>query len=136
MKVVLDTSVLVPGLLTPRGHCSQILELVLEGFLAPCVDGRVLAEYEAVLGHPRLGIAARDAEEIMSLLRRVSQPVAPVPLPVRLPDAHDLPFLEVAAAAEAILVTGNARHFPTEKRRGVAVLTPAGLLDHIRRSQR
>jgi len=43
----------------------------------------------------------------MELIRRIARPVAAVPLNVELPDPDDRPFLEVAAAAEAILVTGQ-----------------------------
>lgn len=45
-----------------------------------------------------------------------------------------MPFLEIAAAARAILVTGNLRHFPKKACKDVRVLSPAGLLDHLRRS--
>ena len=42
-----------------------------------------------------------------------------------LPDVTDAPFLEVALAAGAPLVTGNVQHCPGKCRRGVRVLTPA-----------
>jgi len=51
------------------------------------------------------------------------------PLAIELPDQDDLPFLEVAHAAEATLITGNTRHYAPEARRGVAVLDPASFLD-------
>ena len=51
------------------------------------------------------------------------------PLGIELPDQDDLPFLEVAHAAEATLVTGNTRHYPPEERRGVTILDPASFLD-------
>ena len=63
------------------------------------------------------------------------QPAAAVPLPVRLPDPDDAPFLEVAAATESILVTGNSRHFPKKAREGVVVLSPAELLELLRQSR-
>jgi predicted nucleic acid-binding protein len=45
---------------------------------------------------------------------------------VDLPDADDEPFLAVALAASAdYLVTGNIRDFPSEKRQGCVVVTPA-----------
>ena len=56
MRVVLDTNVLVSGLLTPSGPCGQIVELVLDGVLDLCVDGRILDEYEDVLRRPKLAI--------------------------------------------------------------------------------
>jgi predicted nucleic acid-binding protein len=55
-------------------------------------------------------------------------------LRVEIPDRSDLPFLEAAAAANAILVTGNARHFPRHERAGVIVMTPREFLDFLRGS--
>jgi predicted nucleic acid-binding protein len=45
-----------------------------------------------------------------------------------LPDEYDAPFLEVAKESGAILVTGNMKHFPEEKRSGVTVETPTEFL--------
>ena len=56
MRVVLDTNVVVSGLISPGGTCGQILRLVVEGVLRPCWDERILAEYENVsLGSCRFG---------------------------------------------------------------------------------
>ncbi len=66
-----------------------------------------------------------------------SRPLArrspPAPLPRRLPDHDDEPFLEVAlAAGAACLVTGNLRHFPAATRSGVRVVTPAWCVEKMR----
>ncbi|MBI4735167.1 MAG: putative toxin-antitoxin system toxin component, PIN family [candidate division NC10 bacterium] len=134
MKIVLDTNVLVAGLLTPGGACGRVLDLVIEGVVETCVDERILREYEMVLRRPRLAIPPADARTALDIIRRTAEPVAPVPLPADLPDKDDVPFLEVAAAARAILVTGNLRHFPRKACKDVRVLSPAGLLDLLRRS--
>ncbi len=42
------------------------------------------------------------------------------------PDVKDLPFLALAHAAGAWLVSGNLKHFPAKLRNGVAVLSRAG----------
>lgn len=133
MKVVLDTNVLVSGILTPGGVCHRILELVRDGILVPCVDGRILEEYEAVFRYPKLVPVAEPAREIVDFFRGAAIRVGAIPLSRDLPDASDLPFLEVAAAAAAILVTGNVRHFPAMARGGVIVLAPAGLIERLRR---
>ncbi len=47
-------------------------------------------------------------------------------------DADDLPFAEVAVAAQVkALVTGNARHFTFLDRLGIPVLSPADFLQFI-----
>jgi predicted nucleic acid-binding protein len=96
--------------------------------------GRVLAEYDSVLRRPRLHLIPDDAAEVMEWIRSVSEHVGAVPLATELPDPEDMPFLEVAASAEAILVTDKTRHYPKRSRGGVTVLTPREFLELLRRS--
>ena len=110
MIIVLDTNVLVSALLTPHGPPGRVLDLVLTGELTVAFDDRILDEYHAVLRRPKFGFADHDILEIVDYLAHVGLAVVATPLTVLLPDGDDLPFLEVASAASAILVTGNARH--------------------------
>ena len=96
MSIVLDTNVLVSGLLRGGVPPGRIVDLVVTGQVRVALDGRILAEYRDVL------------------LRHVM-------------------FLEVAVAAHTpTLVTGNARHFPPDLRRGVRVLSPRLWLERSR----
>lgn len=133
MRVVLDTNVLVSALLTPSGTCARVVDLATEGAVVLHVDDRILAEYESVLHRRNLKIDASDADLLLDLLRHVGVPVPALPLASRLPDMDDMPFLEVAAASDALLVTGNTRHFPARAVAGVTVITPADLLARIQR---
>ena len=132
MRIVLDTNVLVSGLISGQGPCGQILRLVVADAVQPCLDERILAEYETVLRRASLQIDARDVAGTLELVRARGERVTPIPLPMKLPDPSDLPFLEVAASGQAILVTGNARHFPGPARAGVTVMTPRELLNLLR----
>jgi len=134
VRVVVDTNVIVSALLTPAGVCGQILDLLVEGVLRPCVDERMLAEYEEVLPEPRFPFTSVQVSTMLEMFRTVGEPVAALPLDAALPDEDDRPFLEVAAAAEAILVTGNVRHFPKEACKGVIIVRPRELLELLRRS--
>jgi putative PIN family toxin of toxin-antitoxin system len=134
MKVVLDTNVVVSGLLKGKGTCGQILRLALGGYLDLCADERILCEYEDVLPRPLFHLLPEDVTNALALIRFRAERIIPAPLRVDLPDRSDLPFLETAAAANAILVTGNARHFPRHERAGVVVMTPRELLDFLRAS--
>ena len=49
MKVVLDTNIVVSGLLQSQGNPAQVLTLALSGAIQTCHDGRILAEYAEVL---------------------------------------------------------------------------------------
>ena len=130
MRVVVDTNVLVSGLLSPFGPPGIIVGLITAGSLCSCHDSRILAEYNAVLRRPAFPFAEEEVMALMAQMRASGELVSARPLPLRLPDPDDEPFLEVAAAAMAeFLVTGNLKHFPDDRRQGVRVVTPREFLD-------
>ncbi len=49
MKIVLDTNVLISGILKPSGPPGRIVDLLRSGVLQLVVDDRILAEYTDVL---------------------------------------------------------------------------------------
>jgi putative PIN family toxin of toxin-antitoxin system len=132
MKVVLDTNVIVSAVLTAHGVCAQIFDMLTDGVFGIYVDERILAEYESVLRRPQLHLIPDDAAEVMEWIRSVAEPVGTVPLPAELPDPGDMPSLEVAASAGAILLTGNSRHYPKRSRVGVTVLSPREFIELLR----
>jgi putative PIN family toxin of toxin-antitoxin system len=131
MRIVLDTNVLVSGLLSPFGPPARILDLILAGDLVPIFDDRILAEYRQVLARERFGFDPGDVADLLRYFEVEGEHVTARPVPIALPDPSDLPFWEVALTAQAdALVTGNARHYPPELCQGVVVLPPAAFLDH------
>jgi hypothetical protein len=93
----------------------------------------MLVEHDEVLHQFEPYISHIEADELCRILREVALLVEPPAVVTRLPHLDDLPFLEVAKATGAILVTGNMRHFPTRQCAGVTVMSPRELLDHLRR---
>jgi len=134
MKVVLDTNVIVSAAMTTHGPCGQIVDLLVSGGFGICADDRILNEYDTVLRRPEFRVVAEDAEAILELVRSVVELVAARPLATALPDPSDMPFLEVAAASDAILVSGDLRHSPKSARKGVTVLSPGEFLELLRHS--
>ena len=134
-RVVIDTNILVASLIQPAGFCGRLLDLVVDGAVEACVDDRILAEYAEGLPRRKFHLPADKIEMTLDFFRQSGTPVVARPLSVDLPDPDDLPFLEVAAAAEAILVTGNLRHFPKKACRTVRVIGPAECLDLLRRAE-
>ena len=134
MRVVLDTNVLVSALWNVHGAPAQVLDLVRQGFLSLCADGRIHGEYEEVVSRPDFPFDPGDVATLMRFLSESSEFVAARPLTHRLPDPEDEPFLEVAAQGRVdALVTGNMRHFPKYCRAGVPVMTPDEVIALIRR---
>ena len=49
MRIVVDTNVLVSGLLSPFGPPGVVVAQIVSGSVRLCYDGRILAEYADVL---------------------------------------------------------------------------------------
>jgi putative PIN family toxin of toxin-antitoxin system len=130
MRIVLDTNVLVSGLLRPHGPPGRILDAIVAGAIGLLVDDRILREYVEVLTRPRFGFDRAVALQLVELLAASADHVDASGVAVTLPDPDDAPFLEVAIAGGAdALVTGNARHFKSRDRRaGVQILEPSTFL--------
>jgi putative PIN family toxin of toxin-antitoxin system len=135
VKIVLDTNVVVAGLLSPGRKPADVLELVDRGVVLVCYSDSILAEYRDVLMRPKFAgrINPARAHALADVVRaqgvRIAEPVPAAPY--ALPDPDDQPFLDVAVASAAdAIVTGNGRHFPSTC--GRVVLTPAALLALVR----
>jgi putative PIN family toxin of toxin-antitoxin system len=132
VRVVLDTNVVVSGLLSDVTVPAQLLDLCITGDIDLVVDARILSEYGEVLRRKELGVDEDEIRDFLALADYAEHVVA-APLALTLPDPGDLPFLEVAVAgAVDAIVTGNVKHFrPKEGRVDVPVLTPRQLLDRL-----
>jgi len=130
MKIVLDTNIVVSGLLHSEGNPGQVLALALSGAIHVCHHEQILAEYREVLARPRFKLNAARVKEVLAKLEMDGINLEVREEKLDLPDADDEPFLAVALAASAdYLVTGNIRHFPSEKRKGCSVVTPAEFIE-------
>jgi putative PIN family toxin of toxin-antitoxin system len=130
VRLVIDTNVLVSGMLSPLGPPARIISLLASGQLEPCTDGRLMAEYETALRRDRLHISSDSVDELLLLILGFGLPTGAPPLEMDLPHPSDQPFVEVALAGGAsCLVTGNGVHFPEGHCLGVPVLTPAELVE-------
>ena len=130
MKIVLDTDIVVSGLLQAQGNPAQVLSLVLSGAIQACHDERILAEYAEVLARPRFKFSPKRVREVLNKITVDGLSVDASSQPaLHLPDVDDEPFLAVALAAAAdYLVTGNLADYPAEKRRGCIVISPAAFM--------
>lgn len=135
MKVVLDTNVLVSGLLSPFHAPGEIVRMTSAGMLQICYDARIISEYEQVLARPRFGFHAAHVEALLEQIKACGFQVVGRPLPRSLPDVCDEPFLEVAVAAKAdCLITGNLKHYPLSFRQGIRILLPQDFLVFYRKN--
>ncbi|MDR1187034.1 MAG: putative toxin-antitoxin system toxin component, PIN family [Bifidobacteriaceae bacterium] len=124
IRAVLDTNVLVSALIAPAGTCAAVLACALRGEITPCYDGRIMAEYHEVLGRGRLALPAVRVKAVLDFIRAEGEVIVPPRLLSLAPDPDDTKFWEVASHLQALLVTGNGKHYPASE----LVVTPARLL--------
>jgi predicted nucleic acid-binding protein len=91
------------------------------------IDERVFREYQEVLHRPKLNIPIERSNAILSFIANSS-----VWIEVRqvdfsqfeIIDKGDLPFAELAVNSDAILITGNLKHFQYLQKFDIQVLLP------------
>jgi putative PIN family toxin of toxin-antitoxin system len=117
MLVVLDTNVVVSSFLAnAKGYdhspSHQVLNKVIAGELETCVCAEILAEYRDVLLRPQFNLKVQEVEAFLVDFAHLAYFVSPVASSISLPDESDRVFLDTASTANAILVTGNLKHYP------------------------
>jgi putative PIN family toxin of toxin-antitoxin system len=130
MRVVIDTNVLVSGIMNPHGSPGRVVDSIVSQSISALYDDRILLEYRDVLLRPFFGFQATDVNALVDFIELSGEQISAGPVNAVLPDPTDLPFLEVAIAGSAdALVPGNLKHFkPVRGRHSVSILSPAELL--------
>jgi putative PIN family toxin of toxin-antitoxin system len=130
--IVLDTNVIVSAGINPVGAPAKIVaDLALRGMIHLVTSPRVAAEYREVVRRAKFhrhGFLPLWLEFLIEESMRLPDPAL---WPYPCPDPKDTPFIALAHAAGAWLVTGNLKHFPEPMRNGVTVLSPADYLAHL-----
>jgi uncharacterized protein len=130
MIIVLDTNVLVSGLLTPFGSSGEIIRMVSTGKLILEYDSRILSEYREVLNRPKFQFDKELVEAIIDFIKSNGHAVSASPLKIQLSDPDDAPFLEVAIEGDSeCLITGNKKHYPAKMCKGFRVLSPTEFIE-------
>jgi predicted nucleic acid-binding protein len=113
LRAVIDTNVLVSGLLHPGRAPAQVLAAVAQGRLQPVVCDAIMAEYALVLGRPRLALPGPDVSALLKLMGELALWVAVPPYTGHpaMPDPADWPFAACGWAVDCPVITGNLRHF-------------------------
>ena len=116
MRIVLDTNVLVSGLLNPNGPPASILSLLVTQKIILLYDNRIIQEYIEVLHRVKFGFKAEWIDELIGYFQHEGEFVSTTPTHKVFLDAYDRAFYEVAISGEAdFFVTGNLKHFPKDR---------------------
>ncbi len=134
VRVILDTNIIVLGILSSTGASRAILDLVRRGQVEIVTSVVLLEEIEDVLGRfmPRAAAA-----EIRTALEELSYIVKPEDVPIVSRDRDDDQVLAAAVAASAdFIVTRDGDLLVLNVYRGIKVLQPAPALEMIRSAKK
>lgn len=129
MKFVIDTNVIVSGVLRPASKPGRILDLMLARESSYVVSTELVEEYREVLKHPKFGFDAASVDSLVGGLAAGAELVVPHPQrDVISNNPKDQFVIDLACAANAYITTGNAKHFVGYER----TVSPAEALDLLR----
>ena len=130
MRVVIDTNVLVSGLLSPYGASAEIVRMTVAGTLELLYDARIISEYEEVLSRPKFSFKKTHINHLIRFIIHFGIPVSAIPVCKHLSDPDDEPFLEVAISGKAeCLITGNMAHYLLGSKDKIRIFTPRQFLN-------
>ena len=113
MRVIVDTNIIVSGLISPTGPPGKIVDAVLQGVLVPVMSPATLAELEAVLIRPRLqklfDRAGVETTKFLNEFRELADIIEPGPTDIPVRDENDRIFLALAGTHPPVdfLITGD-----------------------------
>ena len=136
IKVVVDTNVLVAGLIGGKGPNREVLRLCLQGTLQPFVGNALYLEYQDLLNRDNIqALCKQTSVTLMEFLDGFAQICTPVDARYlwrpNLRDEADNHVVELAiAAGVAYIITNNVADFASAelKRLGYEVITPEQIL--------
>lgn len=117
MYIVLDTNILVSAAWSPGRNAAKILEAVFMRRFTVSYDYRILAEYRRVLNYPEFKFTESTIDAVLEPI--IKNGIAVTPTPIKdIPferDETDRKFYKVAVFCNAVLVTGNLKHYPEDR---------------------
>ena len=127
IKVVLDTNIVVSSLMTSKGNCADILKLAVKRKILIFYNKEIIDEYKRVLRYPKLSFKPRKIKIHVNLILRKGIAMKAEKSTFKMTDEDDRKFYDLYKTAEAILITGNLKHFPKED----LIMKPATFMKHF-----
>ncbi len=133
MRVVIDTGVLVSGLIRPQGTTGEVLRALRDGKFTVLYSNETIMEIVDVLGRDKFRlkyhIMPNDISTLINLIRLRGEVATPKQKVTDCRDPKDDKFLDVALAGEAdYLVSGDSDLLSMNPYRSIPIVSPGELL--------
>jgi len=132
--VVLDTNILVSALWSRDGNPAMIMQMVTSGKVLVCYNWEIITEYKDVLFRDRFKhrFSHDEINRLLEYVSRFGENILDVQKSnIQLPDESDRIFYDVAKASNAILITGNRKHYPDNE---PFIMSAIGYLQQAKRT--
>jgi putative PIN family toxin of toxin-antitoxin system len=135
MRVILDTNILLSGILSPLGAPAKLLYAWERKIFTLVACDALIAEFRDVAGRPffRARLRASVAELLAAGLRDFSFYCRDLPPGPIAPDPKDSYLLAMAEAGQAdFLVTGDKELLSLRRHKSTRIITPAAMIEILR----
>jgi putative PIN family toxin of toxin-antitoxin system len=135
MRVILDTNILLSGILSPLGAPAKLLYAWERKIFTLVACDALIAEFRDVAGRPffRVRLRASVAELLAAGLRDFSLYCRDLPSSPIAPDPKDSYLLAMAEAGQAdFLVTGDKELLSLRRHKSTRIITPAAMIEILR----
>ena len=135
MRVILDTNILLSGILSPLGAPAKLLYAWERKIFTLVACDALIAEFRDVAGRPffRARLSASVAELLAAGLRDFSFYCRDLPPGPIAPDPKDSYLLALAEASQAeFLVTGDKQLLSLKRHKATRIITPAAMIEILR----
>jgi putative PIN family toxin of toxin-antitoxin system len=134
MRVILDTNVLISGLLVAQGAPARLLDAWERNRFTLVACENLIAELRDVAGRPffKARLRASAAELLAAGLRDFSIFCQELPSGPTAPDPKDSYLLALAEASQAeFLVTGDKAILALKRHKSTRIITPAAMIEFL-----
>ena len=136
MRIVVDTNILVSGLISAHGNPARIVDAILNGQLMPVMSLATFNELRDVLSRPRLHKyfehASISTHRFLAELKQIAEFVEPEQSNLSIRDEKDRPFIDLATTTPLpeYIITGD-KDFEEERYHNVLVISASLFVKNI-----
>ncbi|AKX93398.1 putative toxin-antitoxin system toxin component, PIN family [Neomoorella thermoacetica] len=137
MKVVLDTNVVISGLLVPEGPPGRIIDLWADGKIDVVVSPAVITEYMEVFLRPKFAKAGtmEERQQLLEGFINLANTILVLPdieIDIINADPSDNRFLECARTGETdCIISGDSHLLALKEYEEIPIITPGQFLEMI-----
>lgn len=139
MRVILDTNVLLSGLLIAHGPPAKLLDAWERALFTLVASNALIAEFREVAGRPffKARLRASVVELLAAGLRDFSLFYQDLPSGPKAPDPKDSHLLALAEASAAeFLVTGDKELQSLKHHKSTRIVSPAAMINFLKEAEK